>query len=104
MVNEYLRVGEEKKRSTDELLMLTGIEDKRALRKQIAKERLDGHLILSSVKGGYFLPATKEEIEKYTQTITREALSMLKGLKYCKLKLKELDCNGDINNDSKRSI
>lgn len=52
--------------SRSDLLRLTGLND-RALRAEIERERLAGSIILSSTdgSGGYYLPGSRAELERY---------------------------------------
>ena len=81
MIADYLRKGKENKISLDELKELTGISNTRQLRKAIQTERENGALIISSSKGGYYLPVNDKEIEDYIRFRRREAYATFRSLK-----------------------
>ena len=72
--------------TTADLLRMTGLRNARELRTQIAREREEGFLILSSCRGsgGYYLPAEgaegRLEIERFCNSIRARAVNTLKVL------------------------
>ena len=75
---DLLPVGAENAVSRRELSALTGIED-RQLRRQIAKERRAGVLILSSSEsnGGYYRAASREELQRYVRSMQSRSKEIL---------------------------
>ena len=70
MIKELLPTGKENAISSKELAQLAGCTSVRELQQVIAAERDAGAVILSSTKGGYFLPANKQEIKEFCATLT----------------------------------
>lgn len=77
-IYDLLPVGAENAVSRRELSALTGIED-RQLRRQIAKERRAGVLILSSSEsnGGYYRAASREELQRYVRSMQSRSKEIL---------------------------
>lgn len=77
-IYDLLPVGVENAVSRRELSALTGIED-RQLRRQIAKERRAGVLILSSSEsnGGYYRAASREELQRYVRSMQSRSKEIL---------------------------
>lgn len=77
-IYDLLPVGAEYAISRRELSALTGIED-RQLRRQIAKERRAGVLILSSSEsnGGYYRAASREELQRYVRSMQSRSKEIL---------------------------
>ena len=77
-IYDLLPVGAENAVSRRELSALTGIED-RQLRRQIAKERRAGALILSSseINGGYYKAASREELRRYVRSMQSRCKEIL---------------------------
>ena len=76
-----------------------GLKDKRQLRLMIERERAEGALILSTVKGrgGYFLPSAdpfraREEIAAFIRTVHSRAVNSQKALRAARRALRE--CEG----------
>lgn len=81
-IYDLLPIGAEYAISRRELSALTGIED-RQLRRQIAKERRAGVLILSSSEsnGGYYRAASREELQRYVRSMqswSKEILTVIR--------------------------
>ena len=87
MIYELLKRGEENAMTTADLLRLTGLRNARELRAQIAREREEGFLILSSCRGrgGYYLPAEgaegRREIEAFCATLRSRAVNTFRALR-----------------------
>ena len=82
-IYDLLPVGAENAVSRRELSALTGRED-RQLRRQIARERRAGVLILSSSEsnGGYYRAASREELQRYVRSMQsrcREILAVIRA-------------------------
>lgn len=77
-IYDLLPIGAENAVSRRELSALTGIED-RQLRRQIAKERRAGVLILSSSEsnGGYYRAASREELQRYVRSMQSRSKEIL---------------------------
>ena len=89
---DYLPSGEASAISWQELARALGLgNDKRSLQRAIAREREAGKVILSSHKGGYFLPGSREEISKFVRTNEKKAKRTLKVLGSAKKVLKEIE-------------
>lgn len=93
--------GEKNAMSTAQLVKRLGLHDSRALRTLIERERADGVLILSKVRGGggYFLPSSdpfqaRGEIAGFVSTVRARALNSLKALRAARRTLRE--CDGQI--------
>ena len=78
-----------------------GLKDKRQLRLMIERERAEGALILSTVKGrgGYFLPSAdpfraREEIAAFVQTVHSRAVNSQRALRAARRALRQ--CAGQL--------
>ena len=91
MLADMLLHGEKNAISTPELCRMLGLEDARALRLLVARERAAGEVILSSCHGGYFLPNDRKEVERFVQTEHKKAVSTLASLKSARRYLKETE-------------
>lgn len=100
MIVELLPVGKENAISTADLKNASGIRSVRALRAAVAQERKHGEVILSSKNGGYYRPATEKEIEEFIKTNSKEAKSILYGLRSAKQYLKTLQSKDQLCIDS----
>lgn len=100
MIVELLPVGKENAISTADLKNASGIGSVRALRAAVAHERKHGAVILSSKNGGYYRPATEKEIEEFIKTNSKEAKSILYGLRSAKQYLKMLQSKDQLCIDS----
>lgn len=106
MVFEMLRKGEANAMTTADLLRMTGLRNARELRTQIAREREEGFLILSSCRGsgGYYLPAEgaegRLEIELFCATLRARAVNTLRALQSARKVLGvlegQLELSGDV--------
>lgn len=107
MKNRELRVapllgrGIESARTASELMQDLELHDRRQLRLLIERERADGVLILSTVKGrgGYFLPSTdpfraRAEIAAFVRTVHSRAVNSQKALRAARRALRE--CEGQL--------
>ena len=88
MVFELLKPGKENRVSFEYLMQATGSDNERTLRRVIAEERKMGAIILSCPEGGYYLPKHRSEVERYVNTMSKEARAILFTLKHCKRLLK----------------
>ena len=78
---------------TVELARLAGFSNARGLQAQIEAERTNGALICSrcSDGGGYYLPADRNEIVAFEQTLKRRALGTLRSLRAARRALKVME-------------
>ena len=96
-VADFLLQGEANAISTKLLVEMTGARSARQLRNIIERERLNGTLILSTVRngGGYFLPSEgaegKAEINAFVRTVHARAVNSLAILKSARQALQEID-------------
>ena len=93
--------GVENARTAPELVQALGLHDRRQLRLLIERERSEGALILSTVKGrgGYFLPSpdpfkAREEIAAFIRTVHSRALNSQRALRAARRALRE--CTGQL--------
>lgn len=94
-IASLLRHGRENAISTAQLVQMTGHRNARQLQKQIEAERAAGALILSSSRGGYYLPGEgaqgRAEILAYKKTLYARAINTFRAAKAARLALKVLD-------------
>ena len=91
-VTDYTKIlptGKENAISTDELTILLGFADARGLQTDIAKSRNAGQVILSSVQGGYYLPANDDEVREFIGALQARAIGTFKAIKSARKYLKE---------------
>lgn len=86
---KILPVGKKNAISTNELTVLMGFSDSRALQTDIAKSRNAGQVILSSVQGGYYLPIDDSEVEEFVAVLRARAINTFRALKSAREYLKE---------------
>ncbi|MGN0496200.1 MAG: hypothetical protein ACI4GW_08230 [Lachnospiraceae bacterium] len=86
---KILPTGKENAISTDELTVLLGFTDARALQTDISKARADGQIILSSTTGGYYLPANDDEVREFIGALQVRAIGTFKAIKSARKYLKE---------------
>ncbi len=100
MIVELLPIGKENAISTADLKTASGISNIRALRAAVARERKLGEVILSSKNGGYYRPATEQEVKEFIKTNSKEAKSILYGLRSAKQYLNTLQNKDQLCIDS----
>ncbi len=85
--------GAENAISSENLVMLAGLSDKRILQAEIEHERSCGALILSKCThgGGYYLPASRAELVAFERTLRRRALGTLRTLRSARQALKIME-------------
>lgn len=91
MIVDILPTGKQNRMSLAELQEITGCRDVRKMRKMIADERKQGHVILSDTSGGYWKPENKKEVEAHIRRTEKEAKSLLYALKGAREYLKTTD-------------
>ena len=110
MKNRELRVapllgrGIENARTSSELMQDLELHDRRQLRLLIERERAEGALVLSTVKGrgGYFLPSldsfkARQEITAFIQTVHSRAVNSQRALRAARRALRDCDGQLEIN-------
>ena len=72
--------------SSNELMRVLPIPNKRMIQEIIAKERESGKVILSTTQkgGGYYLPEKREEVTEFINTLSKRAGNTFKALKSAK--------------------
>lgn len=84
MIKELLPVGKENAISSARLAEMAGCKSIRELQQVIAAEREAGAVILSSTKGGYFLPANAREIREFCATLASRGRNTFAALRSAK--------------------
>lgn len=96
-VFDRLPQGEENAVRSVDLARLCGCRSVRELQTQIALEREQGKIILSTCRhgGGYFMPDSgetgRQEIAAFTRTLASRAINTLKAIKAANRELKTID-------------
>lgn len=83
-----LPVGKDNAISTKELVRITGCSSSRDLQQRISEERRAGAIICSATKGGYFIPANREEMQGFYMVLKNRARNTLGVLKSVRRALK----------------
>lgn len=73
LIESLLPEGKENAISSDLLVQMLHLRSKRELQLLIAKERMDGALILSSSTGGYFTSKDPDEVAEFIRTLESRA-------------------------------
>ena len=69
MIKELLQYGRAAAVSAENLMIATGLKDRRELYERIETERKAGAVILSNKEsGGYYLPETRQELQEFITT------------------------------------
>lgn len=89
MIEKLLRTGKENAIDSKSLADLAGCKSIRELQQVIAAERAAGAVILSSTKGGYYLPANEQEIREFCVTLQNRSENTLAALKSAKRALQK---------------
>ena len=92
-IADFLGHGAENAVRCADLMEICSFSNKRALRRQVAKEREAGTLIIAD-SHGYYLPSNnpeqaQQELECYLRTGTQKAISLLRTLKHVRSTLKQ---------------
>ena len=92
MILDLIPRGEKNKISTPELMKAAGYRSDRTLKAAIRRERLGGAMILSTRKngGGYYRPASREEIAEYVRTFESDAASTFAVLRTARQLLNDI--------------
>lgn len=94
-IADILPKGEENAIKSEELAHRMGVPSTRQLRLLVAEERAAGALILSTLKGGYFMPDDgakgRAEITTYSRILEARALSTLKALNPARRALRKME-------------
>ena len=91
LIFDLLPIGKENAVSTKDLCARLGLKNPRELRKLVETERNAGKVILSSVTGGYFRAANKDEISEFVKTTERKGIHTLNSVQSAKKALEILD-------------
>lgn len=94
-IADILPKGEENAVRSEDLARMTGVPTTRQLQQLIAEERAAGALILSTLRGGYFMPDDgakgRAEITAYTRTLEARALNTLKAISPARRALRKME-------------
>ena len=94
-IESLLLHGEENAIQAKSLAAIAGVQTSRELRQMVERERRNGALILSSVRGrgGYYLPAEgaagADELQTFTRTTTARIVALSKMIRPFKRALRE---------------
>lgn len=94
MATDYTKIlpqGEENAISTAHLVAIMGFHSKRSLQKDIEASRAAGQIILSSTRGGYYLPANRQEIQRFVRTCEAKAKGTFKALRSAREALRQME-------------
>lgn len=102
-IADFLGHGAENAVRCADLMQICSFPNKRALRRQVAKEREAGTLIIAD-NHGYYLPSNnpeqaQQELECYLRTGTQKAISLLRTLKHVRSTLKQCAGQEDMWNE-----
>ena len=103
MIEQLLLPGADNAVTTAQLLAATRFRHVADLQRQIERERAAGALILSTCArgGGYYLPASRDEILRFERTLRRRALSTLRTLRAARRVLREVPGQTQIAKEGK---
>ena len=103
VIESLLHKGEENAIRAETLMDMIGESDRRQLSKMIEGERRNGALILSSGRGGYYLPADgakgRDEMRRHLSALDHRAKSTLAVGKPVREALKVIDGQEEIERD-----
>ena len=86
---KILPIGKANAVTTNDLTVLMGFSDSRALQADISRARNAGQVILSSTAGGYYLPCNDSEVEEFIAVLRARAINTFRALKSAREYLKE---------------
>ena len=83
IVMDVLQMGKENAISALDLCTYLGFDSTRELQKEIARERNEGAVILSTCQdgGGYFLPENGQEVKQFIRTLENRAKNTFAALR-----------------------
>lgn len=93
LIYDILPIGKKNAIGRKELVNLSGLSD-RQLRNQIAAERREGALILSSTDSehsGYFRPASADELRRFVASMTRRGKATFAAIAQARKALKSIE-------------
>ena len=95
-VRDMLPKGKENAIPSKELTDYLGLGSVRELQQEIARERAAGAVILSTCQegGGYYLPATDQEVREFIRTLENRGKNTLLALKSARNYLRHTGENG----------
>ena len=85
-----------------DLAYRVGLKSTRALRAEIAKARAEGQLICSSTKGGYYLPATRKELQDFIKTMEGHAKGVYRALKTARETMRQIEGQLSLTEEDER--
>lgn len=95
MIYELLKragaIGRDKAMSTKAIMTALHMTDRREVVRMVADERQAGQLVCSSWGGGYFLPATADEIREQKKRLEKTFYSRANAVRVFRHACKELD-------------
>ena len=105
IVEDLLKHGKENACTTATLCQLLNM-DTRTLQAEIAREREDGAVILSTCQGsgGYYLPSNTEEVQEFIRTLEARGRRTLCALKSAKRYLKQQEGKGGHEQKENKNI
>lgn len=103
MVHELLSRGKENAKTSEELIKAGHFSNKRELTMQISRERDAGVIICSTTsgRGGYYLPASREEIQNFVNSMSKRAKNTFRAVKNAKRLLREVQGQLKMNGSEK---
>lgn len=95
-VRDLLSEGKENAIPAKDLTDLIGLGSVRELQQEIARERAAGAVILSTCQdgGGYYLPATDQEVREFIRTLESRGKNTLLALRSARNYLRQAGENG----------
>lgn len=91
LIANLLPTGKENAIPIKELVQLCGLSSARELQIYIAAERKAGAVICSSTTGGYFLPASHEEMAEFCKALENRAKNTFAAIQSVKRALNKLE-------------
>ena len=98
MIYEILSKRKGQAIKADEMLLLCGLPNDRALRKQVELERIDGRVICGTSRG-YYIPETPEEVRAFVKVMESRAITTFRSIKAARALLKEMESGADPGTD-----
>lgn len=83
-----LQKGKENAIETRVLMTMLGFESEQTLKREIARAREEGQIILACTQGGYYLPQDDTEVQEWVNTLTKRVETTLHTLENAKNYLK----------------
>ena len=95
-IRDMLPEGKENAIPSKELSALLGMTSVRELQQEIARERAAGAVILSTCQdgGGYYLPASDQEVKEFIRTLENRGKNTLAALRSARNYLRQAEESG----------